>query len=236
MYRRARSKSPEKVVEELDYLNEEFGFSSFMWFDDELNLNPKRVIELSRLLGRREYSHRGFVRSDMLLKHPETLESLIDAGFIELCSGFEYGSRRLLDATKKGTTPEQNALAARMIMDKGVRYKCFGIVGGPGETYEEVMETKKWLQEVRPDGFDITILSPYPGSELYNHSVPSTKYSGFDREWNGLYFKRPDFAENETFYKGIPGRYPCNIRTDELTSEELIALREGIERDLKKEQ
>ncbi len=233
MYKRARVRSPEKVLEELDYLNKEFGFKSFMWFDDEININPKRLTEISKLLKNRDYAHRGFVRSDLLLKFPDTLDALVDAGFIELCSGFEFGSRDLLKRVHKGITPEQNAEAGRRIMDKGLRYKCFGIIGGPGETYEDVMETKKWLQEVKPDAFDLTILSPYPGSKIYDDSKPSNKYPGFDREWNGLYFKRVNFSEDETFFKGIPGQYHCSIRTDSLSSKDLLKLRGEMETELR---
>jgi len=84
MYRIVRSNSPERVLEELDYLNQKFGFMAFMWFDDEINVNPKRLIDLSKALQKRDYSHRGFVRSDLLVRFPDTLDALIDAGFVEL--------------------------------------------------------------------------------------------------------------------------------------------------------
>ena len=181
IYRKVRSKSPEKVLEELDYLNSKFGFTSFMWFDDEVNVNSSRLLELSKRLQKRNYSHRGFIRSDLLVKHPETLDYLVDAGFVELCSGVESGSARILQRVDKGTTPEINSQAAQMIKDKNLTYKAFTLIGHPGETYEDVEKTKEWIRNNKPDGLDISILMPYPGSRLYDHSKPSLRYEGFNR-------------------------------------------------------
>jgi len=235
MYRKVRSKSAEKVIEELDYLHNEFGFSAFMWFDDEININPSRLITISKKLQKRDYIHRGFVRSDLLVKHPETLDALIDAGFVELCSGVESGDGKILQRINKGTTPKINSQAAQMIMGRGLKYKAFTIIGHPGETYKDIERTTSWLKENKPHGFDVTILSPYPGSIIYDHSKPSKKYKGFDREWNGLFFKQVDFSSEKSFYKGNPGNYFCNTRTEELTSKDLLRIRDKMEKDIRKQ-
>jgi radical SAM superfamily enzyme YgiQ (UPF0313 family) len=183
------------------------------------------------LLAKRKYIHRGFVRSDLLLKHPETLDQLAEAGFVELCSGVESGSARILSLIGKGTTPEINAAAAKKIMEKGFRYKAFAMVGSPSETLEDVEHTSQWIKEVNPDGLDVTILNPYPGSLIYNSSVPSKKFSGFDRESSGLFFRVIDYSRENSFYKGVPGKYHCNVRTEQLSSEDLLECRDRLERE-----
>ncbi len=233
MYKKARSKSPQKVLEELDYLNREFGYSAFMWFDDEVNVNPSRLVEIAKLLQKRDYSHRGFVRSDLLVKHPETLDALVDAGFVELCSGVESGSDEVLKRINKGTTTAQNSQAAEMIIERGLKYKSFTILGHPGETHIEVEKTIQWLKEAKPHGFDVSILSPYPGSVIYDSSQPSTKYPGFDREFNGLYFRQIDYSCEESFFKGKPGEYVCNVRTDDLSSKDILRMRDKMETEVK---
>ncbi|HIG94554.1 MAG TPA: B12-binding domain-containing radical SAM protein [Nanoarchaeota archaeon] len=233
MYKIPRSKSPEKILEELDYLNKNFGFESFMWYDDEVNVNPKRLMKISELLKDRNYQHRGFIRSDLLVKHPETLEALVKAGFVELCSGVESGSERILKMTNKGTTPEINSQAAKMIMDAGLTYKAFTIIGHPSETYKDIEKTIDWLKENKPNNFDVTIMTPYPGSTIYNHSQPSTKYDGYTREWNGLYFNNINFSSQRSVAKGKPGEYSCEVRTDELTSNDLIRIREEMDKELR---
>ncbi|MFH1308570.1 MAG: radical SAM protein [Patescibacteria group bacterium] len=233
MYRKVRSKSAERIAEELDYLNEKFGFTSFMWFDDEVNINPLRLAKIADLLEGKGYQHRGFVRADLVTKHPETLDHLVRAGFVEVCSGVESGSQRILDLVEKGTTVEQCIEAAELIHARCLDYKAFAMIGHPSETYVDIQRTIEVLKATRPKSFDIVILTPYPGSKLYNHSVHSTKFPGYDREYKGLYFRTIDFSQKPSFYKGIPGEYTCQVRTDDLSSDELLRIRDEIETELK---
>lgn len=233
MYRITRMHSPDRVLEEMDYLNNKFGFSSFMWFDDEININSKRLIELSRKLQKRQYQHRGLVRSDLLIKHPETLEAIADAGFIDLAIGIESGSNRILKIINKKTTYDINMKACQMIKGEGIKFKANIVVGHPTETYQDIMLSKKWMKEAKPDSCDITILTPYPGSKVYDNAKPSDKFEGYEWEYNGIYFKKIDYSKEQSFYKGKPGEYTCNIRTDELTSNDLIKIRDEMEKELK---
>ncbi len=230
MYSKTRSLSPKRIVEELDYLNKDYGFNAFMWFDDELNISSERLKKLAEIIQHRNYLSRGFVRSDLLVKNPETLNYLSRIGFVELCSGVESGSDKILKRVDKGTTSEINTLAREMIAKAGIKYKAFTILGHPGEDKEDIQKTKQWIEDNSPDSFDIGILQPYPGSIIYDCAKPSKKFSGFEWEYEGLYFRKPDYSSEETFYKGRAGEYHCNVRTDSVSSEEILEAREEIER------
>lgn len=234
MYKKVRQHSPKRILEEMDYLSSEFGYEAFMWYDDEINLNPKRLEEIAKLLKKRDYIHRGFVRSDLIVRNPKSIDSLAEIGFVELCFGVESGSNRILDIVEKGTNYDMNIQAHKMIKKMGIKTKVFTILGLPDETYEDVMLTKKWIEEANPDGFDVTILNPYPGSKIYNLARPSTKIKGYEFEYDGLYFHKPDFSKEESFFKGRLGEYNCFVRTDKLTSKDIINLRDQIEKELKK--
>ena len=39
------------------------------------------------------------------------------------------------------------------------------------EGQKDIMLTKKWLLEAKPDSFDITIFQPYPGSIIYDNAA-----------------------------------------------------------------
>jgi radical SAM superfamily enzyme YgiQ (UPF0313 family) len=227
MYRKVRQREPWDVIEEMDRLNQDYGYSAFMWFDDEININPERLEMLCNLLSKRDYKHRGFVRADLIDRFPETLDHLQRAGFMELCSGVESGSDRILKIIGKNTTDETNRKVATMIKDKGIRYKAFTLVGHPSETYEDAMMTKKFLMDIKPDSFDVNAIMPYPGSMMYDNAKPSGKFEGYKFEYKGLYFNRPDFSKDDAFYKG-QGIHPCYTRTDELTTKDINSLRQEL--------
>ena len=233
-YKKLRFFSPQRVLEELDYLNGEFGFEAFMWQDEEINLSPSRVFELSRLLQKRHYTHRGMVRPDLVTNHPETLGALVDAGFVELCGGIESGSNRILKEIDKGTTAEMNLRAAEMIRGAGMTFKAFLMLGLPSETYEDIELTKKWLLQAKPDSFDLAILQPYPGSIIYDEATTSTRFEGYEVEYDGkLFFNRLDFSKSPSFYKGIPGQYKCSVRTGDLSAEDLVGIRDRLEEEVR---
>ncbi len=233
MYKKVRQHSASRILEEMDHLNSKFGYEAFMWYDDEINTRPSRLEEIASSLKKRPYIHRGFVRSDLVVKHPETVDYLADMGFVELCFGVESGSNRILDLVNKGTNYDMNMKAIELIKASGIKTKIFTIVGLPDETYEDVMLTKRWIEEAKPDDFDVVILSPYPGSKIYNLAQPTGEMEGYDFEYKGLFFNKIDFANEDSFYKGKPGDYSCFVRTRSLTSEDIIRLRDSIERDLK---
>ena len=233
MYNHVRFHSPERVLEEMDALNKKYGFTSFMWYDDEINISIDRLKKLCEKLSERDYQHRGFVRSDMIVKHPESVQWMKKAGFVKLCTGVESGSGRILDIINKKTTPEENSKARKIIKDAGIHYEAFTILGHPSETLEDVEMTKQWLIDNKPDDFDINLLTPYPGSKIYDEAVPSDKYEGYEWEYKGLYFNKPDYSKDESYYKGLDKQSMSNIRTDEITHDEFVRLRNEIDEEVR---
>ena len=51
MLRRVRMRSIDKIIEEMVQLNRTYGVTGFMFYDDELNVNPK-MTEMMRLIAK----------------------------------------------------------------------------------------------------------------------------------------------------------------------------------------
>ena len=233
MYNKTRFHSPERVIEEMDRLNKGYGFKSFMWQDDEINLNPNRLGKLCEALTKRDYQHRGFVRSDLIVKYPETVKMLKEAGFVKLCTGVESGSDKVLKNVGKGVTSKENLKAREIIREAGIHYEPFLMIGLPGETKIDVELTVGWMKKAQPNDFDINIMVPYPGSKIYDKAVKSNKFKGYEWEYNGLYFQKPNYSQTSSYFKGINGRAEVNSRTDDMTEEYLNQRREEIQCQLR---
>ena len=230
IYRKVRQHSPERVVEEMDRLNKDYGYESFMWYDDEVNVNISRLEKLCKELKDKPYQHRGFVTSDQIVKYPESVKWMKDAGFVKLCTGVESGSDRILERIGKKTTYDINKKAREIIGEHGIHYEAFLIVGHPSETKEDIEKTKQFIEEVKPDDFDINILTPYPGSKIYNEAKESDEIKGYNFESNGLFFNKPNYAIDETYYKGLDAQSASNVRTREISNAELFEIRNKIQR------
>lgn len=228
MYNKARNHSPERVLKELDDLHNTYGYSSFMWYDDEINTNPKRLEELCRALESRPYQHRGFVRSDLVVRNPESIKWLKAAGFVKLCTGVESGSDRILKVINKGVTVDQNYRARELIGDAGIHYEAFTMVGHPSETKKDIEKTIEWIKNAKPDDFDVGILTPYPGSRIYDNAKISNKFPSYKYEYGGLFFNKPNYSTDDSFYKGIGAQSAAFTRTEELSEKYLHSKRDEI--------
>ena len=213
-----RMRSPRNVVDEVTMLKEKYGYRSIMFFDDTITVNKNRMSDICGMLKELAIIFRCFIRSDTV--DAGILSKMKAAGCVEVGIGIESGSQRILTAVNKGETVRKNMEAVKACHSAGLRVKGFFIVGLPGENRESISQTMAFLDEADLDDLDITIYSPYPGSKIYE-----------DREMFDINFK--DDYEH-AWFKGKPGCYKSLVSTAELTSDDILSIRDDIERRYKK--
>lgn len=240
--RRVRTRPTQSVVAEIIHLHRTYGVNGFMLYDDELNVNPK-MVELMYAIGRAqqeldtEFRLRGFIKAQLFTE--QQAEAMYRAGFHWILTGFESGSPRVLRNINKRATREENTRCVQIAKRHGLKVKALMSIGHPGESWDTVMDTHQWLLEVQPDDFDVTIITTYPGTPYYDHAVPHPSEPGvWTYEYHGdrLHAYEVDYAEVADYYKGDPdGGYKAFVYTDYLSSDELVELRDFVERDLRAE-
>lgn len=219
-------------------------YSGVMFYDDELNVSTGNLETLCRqliLLQERlgvEMAFRGFVKGELFT--PKQAELMYHAGFKILLSGIESGSNSILSAMKKNTTRETNSLLVNFAHDAGLKVKALMSLGHPGESEETIRESTQWVKDNLEKGWDDidwTVITQYPGSPYFDHSV----YDQEQKAWKYvtqvegkpqvLYSREMDYAQDAYYYKGIPGEYAVYVWTDYLSTEQLAKLRDEVERE-----
>jgi radical SAM superfamily enzyme YgiQ (UPF0313 family) len=202
--------SAKKVIEEIRYLHEGFGFTALLFPEDIFVLDRRRTDEVAEEIKRRNIIWRFLARADLIVKYGQGfVDHLADCGCVEVGMGIESGSNTILKTIKKGETAEIMLKAIRMLQTSGIRVKGFIILGLPGESHQTVAETRAFLDDAKMADLDVKIYQPYPGSRIY------TEREKFDIQWT-----ETDLAH--TFYKGRPGEYEGTVSTSSLTTEELV--------------
>lgn len=236
--RMIRTRTIESIVDEVRMLYERHGFTGFMFYDDELNVNRNMIQlmealeSLQRSLGV-EFRLRGFVKSELL--NEDQAVAMYRAGFRWLLSGFESGSARILSNINKRATRDDNTRAVEVARRAGLKVKALMSVGHPGESVESTRDTQEWLLEVQPDDFDCTVITTYPGTPYYDEALPHSTMPGvwtYTHPKNGdrLHACEIDFFQIADYYKGDPnGGYRSFVFTDHLTADELVNQRNWIE-------
>ena len=169
--RKVRRRSVPNVLAELQLLQEQYHFNSFMFHDDCLTEDRDWVIEFCRA-----YSEAGFrqpffcqSRADIIVKNEDMVALMARAGLKGYLIGFESGSDRVLRFIRKGTKVWQNLEAARICRKYGIAIWANYMLGLPTETEDEMRATISMLKEIDPDYYSPAFYTPHPGSDLFTY-------------------------------------------------------------------
>lgn len=239
--RNIRVRSTASILREIEELHREYGFTAFMFYDDELNVSRSMselmngIADLQSRLGV-DFRLRGFVKAELLTD--EQAAAMVRAGFRWVLCGFEAGHERILANINKGATLDDNTRAMETAHRHGLKVKALMSVGHPGESEKSVSALHDWLIANRPDDFDCTVITTYPGTPYYDEAVAHPHLPGVwtytCESGDRLHAQEVDFASVAEYYKGNPdGGYHAYVFTDFLTSERLVELRDWVERDVR---
>jgi len=171
------------VITELKMLIYDFNYKNFIFYDDTFTINPK----LDELLNKIKdlnitFRCNGNARKDDYDK----FKRLYDAGCREIDFGIESGSQTILDNINKGVTVEQNKQAILDAKKAGLTVKTFLMVGSPGETWETIEETVKFMWDVKPQLYTLFNFVPLPGCEIWN-DPEKYKIKIINKDWRQYY-------------------------------------------------
>ena len=235
--RRVRLRSTESVLAELEMLYRRYGIRGFMFFDDELNLNRQIIPLLQAMITLQEklqveFRCRGFVKSELFTE--EHAHWMWRAGFRKILCGFESGSERILKNINKRATKDENTRTMEISHKFGLDMKALMSIGHPGECRQSIQDTVDWLLQVRPADFDLTIITPYPGSPYHDRSVHlRDNIWMFETNGDRLYMIDVDYSQVSDYYKGAMDSYESFVFTDDLSARSLVEARDWCERTVR---
>ena len=237
-----RTRSTASILNEIEMLYKVYGYTGFMFYDDELNVSKsmtelmKGIMELQEELGV-DFRLRGFIKSQLFTQEQADLMYL--AGFRWLLSGFESAAPKILRNINKKATLDDNNRAVDYAKKAGLKVKALMSLGHPGESEETIMKTQEWLLQIQPDDFDCTIITSYPGTPYYDEAVKSNSKENIwtythKKSGERLHSFEIDYFETADYYKGDPNDgYKSYVFTDFLSSKKIVEMRNCVERGVR---
>jgi radical SAM superfamily enzyme YgiQ (UPF0313 family) len=148
-----RKKSAHQVVGELMILHHRYGSQLFLMSDSLLN---PIVTELARQLAKEKISiyWDGYLRADHHAGDTENTMLWRRGGFYRARLGIESASQRVLNLMNKKLTVEEIKSALSALAYAGIKTTTYWVVGYPGETETDFMETLALLEEMADDIFE----------------------------------------------------------------------------------
>jgi radical SAM superfamily enzyme YgiQ (UPF0313 family) len=167
------------VLSEIDSVIAEYGYRSFVIYDDIFTLDRKRVYTFCKEFKKRRLNWRCWSRTNMIDK--ELLKAMRDSGLSSITFGVESGDDNVLRRIKKGATFKQNKEALLACKELKIPVRCSVMYGNPGENRASVENTIKLIAQTQPDEWNLAILAPIPGSDIWNN--PEKFGVIFDKDW-----------------------------------------------------
>ncbi len=142
---------------------------AFTFYDTSLTINPEYSKSLFKKM---EGLHKKFScngNSDVLAHDKELVKLSKKAGCVSWLIGFESVSQTTLDDIGKKTNKvKEYAQAVKNIHSQGmIVIGCF-VFGFDTDTKDVFKETMKLIQELKIDVADFLVLTPYPGTPIFN--------------------------------------------------------------------
>jgi anaerobic magnesium-protoporphyrin IX monomethyl ester cyclase len=166
--RRYRVRSPKNVVDELEFLQKNYGAEQFTFYDDTFTVNQARTAKICGEIINRKLNIEWDCETRVDMVSKRLLQKMKDAGCFAVWYGLESGSKRVLDAMGKGISLAQVIRAFDWTKDVGLMAVVGVILGSPNETRETVWETVKFVERLDPDDVGYYIATPYPGTPMYD--------------------------------------------------------------------
>lgn len=186
---RWRAKSPEIVVDELEYLKNKYDLEGFWFKDSILNMNKKWTSQFCEEIIKRKLDIIWQCNTRVDLIREEELKLMVKAGLTELDLGIETGSPDSLKTLKKKVTIQQTKEAVKLAK-KYVKVFGFFMIGIPKETIDDVRMTFDLARELKLDRSTWSIFQPLPGSELYENSLKDGTIKKKDWRCDNIHFTK----------------------------------------------
>ena len=160
-------RQPEKVVEELAGLDEEYVFFA----DDESLVDAPRMKALAGLIRQAGIQKRYFLygRSDTIARYPDLLELWRDVGLERVFVGLEFFRDEDLEDIRKGSTLRDNEQAVGVLQDLGIDIYASLIVH-PDWRRTDFAACRQYCRALDLDFATFAMLTPLPGTDFYEEA------------------------------------------------------------------
>ncbi len=179
--KKLRYRSVEAILSELRQYDTRHHFVFFC--DDNFTANKRRARELLEAMIAEKLHFRWStqVRAD-LARDPDLVRLMRRAGCHTVFIGFESVNARSLTEMKKSQNLEDISNAIRVVQAAGIHIHGMFVFGFEEDDWDTVEATVGFIRNMRLTSVQLLILTPLPGSELYQRLEAEKRISSFD--WN----------------------------------------------------
>jgi anaerobic magnesium-protoporphyrin IX monomethyl ester cyclase len=162
-----RFRSAQKVIEEIIFLQNNYGIRDITFYDDTFTTNKQNVRNFCSLILKNKLDLTWCCFSRVDTVDQELLFEMKRAGCHQIMYGVESADKDILKNINKRITLEKVKDTIEATKKAGIDTRLAFMLGNPGETEETIKKTIKFAIFLNPDLVSFNITTPYPGTEMF---------------------------------------------------------------------
>jgi len=166
-----RFRSPEKVVEEIDFLVKNYKMKNIKIIDELFALREDRVTRICDLIIQGGYDLNMWAYARVDTVNERMLKKMKQAGINWVAYGIESASRKVRQGVTKKFKQDVIARAVEMTRAAGIYIIGNFIFGLPDDDLETMQETLEMAKKFNFEYANFYVAMAYPGSPLYEDAV-----------------------------------------------------------------
>jgi radical SAM superfamily enzyme YgiQ (UPF0313 family) len=178
-----RARNIKDCVDEMEFMVRRKGYKSVYFDDDTFNIGKERMLEFCNEIIQRGLEDTPWaIMAKADLMDEEILDNMKKAGLRAVKYGVENAEQSLIDRCGKGLDLVK---AKRMIdytKNLGIKVHLTFSFGLRGETKETIEKTIDYALESDPDSIQFSIITPFPGTRLFEELEKEGKI--LTRDWS----------------------------------------------------
>ncbi|MCX5848972.1 MAG: radical SAM protein [Deltaproteobacteria bacterium] len=172
-----RKKSVNYLLEEIKFVRKKYALKTVVFNDDIFILDKEWLYEFCERYPREiGLPYICNIRANLIQE--DVVAALHDSNCISVNWSIESGNEIIRNQVlKRNMTEEQIITTGKLLNKYRIKHRIGNVIGLPGETFEQMLETVDLNIRVKPNLGLANIFVPYPGLELTNYAVREGHYT-----------------------------------------------------------
>lgn len=204
-----RRYSPERAIEELIYLKERYNLTFVKFHDSDFLSMGASYLEKFSFLYRKYVNLPNALNACVEHVTEQKAKYLVRMNCRSVLLGLESGSEDIRQhLLNRQYTNKIFAEKVRLLKKAGLRIGTTNLIGLPGETRQDMMETIDLNKKVKPDHPDFNVFYPFPKLSLTNYAIEKG-YMKKDKKIDHYIFGLESPLEFDISSKELRNIYRC---------------------------
>jgi len=160
--------TPGRLLDEIESVARRYRLDHFKFVDATWNTSVEKVIAFCQEKVARGFTLPWEANVHAAFTSREMFRWMKEANCVQINVGCESGSPKVLRDMKKGISVEKITQVFEWGREFGIERRGYFILGLPTETEDDIRLTEQLVEHIDPDVFGVTIVCPYPGTDLYD--------------------------------------------------------------------